>query len=61
MRTRYLAAALITALSSFGVGSSAQTPTPPATQEQTLTTEDGAMIMRMMLTRQANRPYGPAP
>jgi hypothetical protein len=58
MRTRYLAAALMTAVSAFGVRSSAQAPVPSATQEPRLTAEDGAMMMRLMLTRQANRPYG---
>jgi hypothetical protein len=41
----------------LGARSSAQAPQAPA--QETLTKEGGARVMRMILTMQANTPYGP--
>ena len=56
MRTRYLQVAVLAGLAVLGVRSSAQSP-QTATEP---TTVDGPMVMRMVLTKQANRPFGPA-
>jgi hypothetical protein len=57
MRTRFLQMALIAGLTMLGVRSSAQVP---QTAQAELPGLNGPMIMRMVLTMQANRPFGAA-
>jgi hypothetical protein len=57
MRTRFLQMALIVGLAMLGARSSAQAP---QTAQAELPTLDGPRIMRMVLTMQANRPFGSA-
>ena len=57
MRTRRLHIAFIVLLAALGVRSSAQAPQTAQSEMQPL---DGPMIMRVVLTMQANRPFGAA-